>query len=315
MRIPAKHLVGKEGGGFSLGQKWLGAGRIKQGARALGATRRCLELATAYAKQRTTFGQPLSNRQAIQWRLVDTYVALEAATLLVHRAAARQRPRRGRPQRSLLVKLYCTEMAWEAADMCLQVHGGIGLTTDLPVERLLARPAQPHDHGRHARDHAHGARAACAEYIRLITKEQTEMTDKKYENIPIEREGGITFLWLNRPEKRNAMSPELHFDMDDALDWLATDKQTQVLILGGKGEAWCAGQDLRLYFRGTQNDPEMRYKTNNASHSWRWERLSQFPKPTIAMVQGYRLWRRLHAALRLRFRRSRPRTRPSVSRK
>src|SRR6185295_2847564 len=57
VRIPAGHLVGKEGGGFSLGQKWLGAGRIKQGARALGATRRCLEMASSYAKQRTTFGQ------------------------------------------------------------------------------------------------------------------------------------------------------------------------------------------------------------------------------------------------------------------
>src|SRR3954471_765668 len=111
------------------------------------------------------------------------------------------------------------------------------------------------------------------------------MSDKQYKNILIEREGGITFLWLNRPDKRNAMSPELHFDMDDALDWLATDKQTEVLILGGKGEAWCAGQDLRLYFRGTQNDPEMKYKANNASHNWRWERLSNFPKPTIAMIK------------------------------
>ena len=54
------------------------------------------------------------------------------------------------------------------------------------------------------------------------------MADKQYKNIVIEREGGITFLMLNRPDKRNAMSPELHFDMDDALDWLATDKQTEV---------------------------------------------------------------------------------------
>jgi acyl-CoA dehydrogenase len=136
VRVHERHLIGKEGGGFSLGQKWLGAGRIKQGARALGATRRCLELASSYAKQRTTFGQPLSNRQSIQWRLVDTYVALEAATLLVHRAATRID--RGEDDRNdaYLVKLFCTEMAWQAADMCLQVHGGIGLTTDLPVERL-----------------------------------------------------------------------------------------------------------------------------------------------------------------------------------
>ena len=92
------------------------------------------------------------------------------------------------------------------------------------------------------------------------------MADKEYKNILIEREGGITFLWLNRPDKRNAMSPDLHFDMDDALDWLTTDKETQVLVLGGAGEAWCAGQDLRLYFRGTQNDPDERYRATLLDH-------------------------------------------------
>ena len=136
VRIHERHLVGQEGRGFSLGQKWLGAGRIKQGARALGATRRCLELASAYAKQRVTFGRPLADRQAIQWRLVDTYAALEAATLLVYRAAARGDRGEDDRNEAYLVKLYCTEMAWQAADMCLQVHGGIGFTTDLPVERL-----------------------------------------------------------------------------------------------------------------------------------------------------------------------------------
>jgi acyl-CoA dehydrogenase len=137
VRVHERHRIGAEGAGFSLGQKWLSAGRIKQGARALGATRRCLELATSYAKQRSTFGRPLADRQSIQWQLVDTYVALEAATLLVYRAAGRCD--RGEEDRNdaYLVKLYCTEMAWQAADMCLQVHGGIGLTTDLPVERLL----------------------------------------------------------------------------------------------------------------------------------------------------------------------------------
>jgi acyl-CoA dehydrogenase len=137
VRVHERHRIGAEGAGFTLGQKWLSAGRIKQGARALGATRRCLQLATSYAKQRSTFGRPLADRQSIQWRLVDTYVALEAATLLVYRAAGRCD--RGEEDRNdaYLVKLYCTEMAWQAADMCLQVHGGIGLTTDLPVERLL----------------------------------------------------------------------------------------------------------------------------------------------------------------------------------
>src|SRR5262245_45213881 len=61
------------------------------------------------------------------------------------------------------------------------------------------------------------------------------MADKKYENVEIEREGSITFVMLNRPDKRNAMSPGLHADMCDALETLATDAETRVLVLGGRG--------------------------------------------------------------------------------
>ena len=113
------------------------------------------------------------------------------------------------------------------------------------------------------------------------------MADKSYENIRIEREGAVTFVILNRPDKRNAMSPALHYDMEDALGWLATDKQTRALVLTGAGEAWSAGQDLKLYFRETSNNPEERRRSNSASHHWRWEMLNTFPKTTIAMVNGY----------------------------
>ena len=107
------------------------------------------------------------------------------------------------------------------------------------------------------------------------------------ENVKIEREGGVTFVILNRPEKRNAMSPQLHKDCDNALIELATDPETQVLVLTGAGEAYCAGQDLKLYFRGTEDDPKARNRARRAAHSWRWDKLSRFPKATIAMVHGY----------------------------
>lgn len=113
------------------------------------------------------------------------------------------------------------------------------------------------------------------------------MDEKQYENVLIERDNGITWVSLNRPEKRNAMSPALHYDMEDALSRLATDDETQVLVLAGAGGSWCAGQDLKLYFRGTETDPVERRRSNDASHRWRWELLSTFPKPTVAMVQGY----------------------------
>lgn len=113
------------------------------------------------------------------------------------------------------------------------------------------------------------------------------MSNGEYENIKIEREGATTFVMLNRPEKRNAMSPALHYEMEDALARLANDEETRVLVLGGEGDSWCAGQDLKLYFRETANNPSERRKSNAASHRWRWELLTRFPKPTIAMVNGF----------------------------
>ena len=110
----------------------------------------------------------------------------------------------------------------------------------------------------------------------------------KYNNVLVEqRKDGITFLILNRPEKRNAMSPELHHEMDDALECLAVDSDTKVLILTGAGKAFCAGQDLKTYFRGLSNDPVARSRAAAASESWRSYRLIDFPKPTIAMVNGF----------------------------
>lgn len=113
------------------------------------------------------------------------------------------------------------------------------------------------------------------------------MADKKYENVEIQRDGAITFIMLNRPDKRNAMSPGLHADMCDALSTIATDEQTRVVVIGGNGPAWCAGQDLKLYFREAGKDPIKRRKAGADSHRWRWELLSKYPKPTIAMVHGF----------------------------
>ncbi len=107
------------------------------------------------------------------------------------------------------------------------------------------------------------------------------------ENVKIERDGKTTFIILNRPEKRNAMSPQLHIDMCEALDWAEEDDQTQVVVITGAGGNFCAGQDLKLYFRGTEGDPRARVKARRAAHEWRWNKLSRFPKATIAMVHGY----------------------------
>ena len=110
---------------------------------------------------------------------------------------------------------------------------------------------------------------------------------KKFETVLVEKQDRIAWVIMNRPEKRNAMSPQLHLDMNSALDDLAIDKDVDVVIITGAGKAFCAGQDIRLYFRGTTDDIAKRYKAKHASHNWRWNKLSRFPKLTIAMVNGY----------------------------
>src|SRR5580698_2344608 len=110
---------------------------------------------------------------------------------------------------------------------------------------------------------------------------------KKYEAIHVENEGGITWLMINRPDKRNAMSPQVHLEMDEALDEHAVDPATEVLVLTGAGNAFSAGQDIKLYFRANAGDAAARHKLRRASNNWRWQKLSTFPKPTIAMVNGY----------------------------
>ena len=113
------------------------------------------------------------------------------------------------------------------------------------------------------------------------------MTTKKYETVLIEKQDGITWLIMNRPDKRNAMSPLLHREMCEALEDLELDDTAKIVVLTGAGEAFSAGQDIKLYFRGGDADPKLRRKASRASNQWRWHRLSTFPMPTIAMVNGF----------------------------
>ncbi len=108
-----------------------------------------------------------------------------------------------------------------------------------------------------------------------------------YQTVKVEREDGITWVVLNRPEKRNAMNPTMHYEMVQVLDELADDPETRVLVLTGAGDSWCAGQDLKEFFRDLDDKPAERRRAGWASQEWRWRRLWTFPKPTIAMVNGY----------------------------
>ncbi|MEC7761827.1 MAG: p-hydroxycinnamoyl CoA hydratase/lyase [Pseudomonadota bacterium] len=107
------------------------------------------------------------------------------------------------------------------------------------------------------------------------------------ETVYVEKKDGVAWITINRPEQRNAMSPQVHFDMSTVLDELEFDDEVQVLVLTGAGKAWCGGQDLKLFFKELDNKPKERTKAYSASQYWRWHKLFTYPKPTIAMVNGY----------------------------
>lgn len=137
VRIPLANLVGAEGDGMSLAQRWITEGRIlRHGARSLGVAERCLELGTNYSRQRQTFGAPLATRQAIQFMIADTYAELQQARLLVRDAALDLERGRDVRLKSWVAKSQATEMGFRAVDRCMQLHGGMGLTTEMPIERM-----------------------------------------------------------------------------------------------------------------------------------------------------------------------------------
>lgn len=113
------------------------------------------------------------------------------------------------------------------------------------------------------------------------------MAEYKYKNVEVEIRDGIAYVIMNRPDKRNAMSPDLHFEMDDALARLEWDDDAKVVVITGAGGNFSAGQDLRKFFRELENKPYERKQAAEAANRWRWERIYNYEKPTIAMVHGY----------------------------
>ena len=136
VRVPAENMIGGEGDGFKFAQNWISAGRIRHGARGIGVIERCLELGATYAKQRETFGRKLAERQSVQWMLVDSYADLHMLRLMVHTAAAKHDAGEDIRYDAYMCKYLGDTKSFEAADRCMQIYGGMGLTTDLPIERM-----------------------------------------------------------------------------------------------------------------------------------------------------------------------------------
>lgn len=135
VRVPAANLVGEEGGGFSLANANLTRQRIPYSATCVGIAVAAQEMAISYSQQRETFGAALASRQAIQWMIVDNEIDIRTGRMMY--LAAAEKAEQGDPFRfeAAMAKLTTTEGASRVVDRAIQIHGGIGVTKDLPLER------------------------------------------------------------------------------------------------------------------------------------------------------------------------------------
>jgi alkylation response protein AidB-like acyl-CoA dehydrogenase len=135
-KVPAENLLGEEGEGFTASLKVLDGGRISIAALGLGMAQGALDAAIRYAKQRKQFGQPISEFQAIQFKLADMATQVEAARLLVYQAAwLADRGDVRFTRESSMAKLFASEVAVRVANECVQIHGGYGFIKDYPAEK------------------------------------------------------------------------------------------------------------------------------------------------------------------------------------
>ncbi|AOS63333.1 acyl-CoA dehydrogenase family protein [Actinoalloteichus hymeniacidonis] len=135
VRVPGRNILGEIGQGFTLGMQWIGKGRYAIPSQGIGIAERALGMAVEYANTRETFGRTIGSNQAIQWMIADSEVELEAARALVLRAAWTVDQGRDPRHTSAMAKLYGAGMVNRVVDRVMQIHGGIGYTRELPIER------------------------------------------------------------------------------------------------------------------------------------------------------------------------------------
>ncbi|KUO60821.1 MAG: acyl-CoA dehydrogenase family protein [Ignavibacteriaceae bacterium] len=136
VRIPKENLIGVEGRGFLLAMKALDAGRLGLGAACLGACKELLEMSTVYAKQRKQFDQSISNFQAIQFMLADMASIIYQMESIIYRTAVDYDLKKSISKQSAIVKLVSSEGIVKVADLAVQIHGGMGYSRELPIERM-----------------------------------------------------------------------------------------------------------------------------------------------------------------------------------
>ncbi|MEA3165916.1 MAG: butyryl-CoA dehydrogenase, partial [Thermoplasmata archaeon] len=137
VEVPQENVLGPVGEGFKVAMKTLDGGRLGIASQALGIAVGAYEASLAYAQERKQFGKPIGSNQAIQWKLADMATRIDAARLLIHRAAQLKDAKQPYSKEASMAKVYASETAMWVATEAIQVHGGNGYTKDYPVERAF----------------------------------------------------------------------------------------------------------------------------------------------------------------------------------
>jgi len=135
VRVPHENMLGEEGRGFLVAMKTLDAGRLGLGAATLGAAKELLELSAKYAKERKQFDVPIAQFEAIQFMLAEMATLVYAMDSIVYRTAAAYDAGKSISREAAIVKLFCSESLDKVADFAVQIHGGMGYSRELPIER------------------------------------------------------------------------------------------------------------------------------------------------------------------------------------
>lgn len=136
VKVPKENLIGQEGRGFLVAMKTLDAGRLGLGAACIGSAKELLELSTKYAKERIQFDQPIANFQAIQFMLAEMTTLIYAMESMVYRTAAKYDKGENVTREAAIVKLFCSEALDKIVDYAVQIHGGMGYSREMPIERM-----------------------------------------------------------------------------------------------------------------------------------------------------------------------------------
>lgn len=136
VRVPAENMIGQEGRGFLVAMKTLDCGRLGLGACCLGYSKEALELSARYAKERKQFDSPIANFEAVQFMLAEMYMLTFAMESMIYRAAADYDAGKKISTQAAAIKLFCSESADRVVDLAVQIHGGMGYSRELPIERF-----------------------------------------------------------------------------------------------------------------------------------------------------------------------------------